>query len=220
MKRKHFLATAAALAALAALASAGTANADVFKYTMENGDALSLDTATGSGTLVGSNINVSFSAPEISTFKGGLAPVMQTFTFTSLSGTQTVKGQTFVANLSHLPPIYHDVVPSLVLVNKNDPYFLHRGLYLLNLWGTPSDPNGNYLGGHCVNTSNLYTSNCNTYTSFNVKDYSSTPDSTSGGGSSSGGVPVPEPANLALFGLGVGALLIGRRCLRPRRKAA
>lgn len=46
---------------------------------------------------------------------------------------------------------------------------------------------------------------------------SSNPPSSSGGSTTSDGTEVPEPADFALFGLGVLGLMIGRRSSQRRR---
>jgi len=72
-----------AATAMAAIALANPATAALF-----------INTATNSGTLRGSDINVSFTG-EFSSFEGGARPENLSFMLTSLSGTRTVDGVTY-----------------------------------------------------------------------------------------------------------------------------
>jgi len=52
-----------AATACAAMALTHPAAATIFTYNQTNGDILSINTATNSGTLTGTNINASFTVP-------------------------------------------------------------------------------------------------------------------------------------------------------------
>lgn len=72
--------------------AATPASATIFEYEMTNGDVLTIDTETNTGTMVGANINASFEG-DFSGFTGGENPSFMT-TLTNLTGTRNDRGQT------------------------------------------------------------------------------------------------------------------------------
>ncbi|WP_438726570.1 PEP-CTERM sorting domain-containing protein [Parasphingorhabdus sp. DH2-15] len=73
-------------AAASTVAIATPASADLFTYTQTNGDILTVDTHNNRGSLVGRNINATFTG-DFSGFTGGAAPTGR-FALDSVSGTR------------------------------------------------------------------------------------------------------------------------------------
>lgn len=117
---------AAGLAALATTAVAAPASASIFEYDMTNGDLLTINTDTGSGTWVGDTIDASFTSPDFAGFTGGETPLF-TYILTSLDGTRIVNGQTLTDN-----PLYIDTTHPQVLKGLGDGR--------INLWAWWGDP--------------------------------------------------------------------------------
>jgi hypothetical protein len=82
---------------MAAMAMATPASAAMHYYNMTNGDTLTINTTTASGTWIGKAINASFTSSALSTFSGGLSTNFMA-TLTSLTGTRTEHGRTYTAN--------------------------------------------------------------------------------------------------------------------------
>lgn len=90
-----FTKTAAIALAAGSMAVAAPASAAIFEYEMTNGDVLTIDTDAGTGTMVGNNIDASFTG-DFSSFQGGENPSFM-LTLTSLTGTRDARGQTGLA---------------------------------------------------------------------------------------------------------------------------
>ncbi len=88
--RKFTKQAAIALAATSMVAAA-PASAAIFEYDMSNGDVLTIDTDTQTGTWVGDDIDVSFESADFATFEGGTNPSFM-FTLSDMTGTRTING--------------------------------------------------------------------------------------------------------------------------------
>jgi len=123
--------TAAALA-LASAVAAAPASATIFEYEMTNGDILTIDTETQSGSWKGKNINATFTSPDFANFKGGAKPQFAA-TLTSLDGTRTIRGQQFTDNPKN--------------INTSHPQKLYARGSNFNLWAWWGDPirGGDYV---------------------------------------------------------------------------
>lgn len=163
--------TALALAITGSTMAATPASAAIFEYEMTNGDILTINTETNSGTMVGRRINAAFEG-DFSTFTGGENPSFMV-TLTSLTGTRSTDGQS-------------GLTPTNCNGTRCHPYMLKgNGSGVFNLWSWWGNPVG--AGDYKTRIEN-----------FRVVD-------------------VPAPGMLALFGLALAALGLGRR---RRRKAA
>lgn len=91
-----FFKTAAIGLAAASMVAAAPASATIFEYDMTNGDVLTIDTDTGTGTWVGSKIDAQFTG-DFSTFQGGENPSFMAL-LTSLDGTRTIGGVDYTDN--------------------------------------------------------------------------------------------------------------------------
>jgi len=131
--RKITLAVASA-AAMATFAVATPANATLYEYTMTNGDLLTIDTDTQSGSWVGDNINAVFTSPDFADFTGGSSPSYMA-TLTSLDGTRTINGVDYTDN-----PLYIDTTHPQKLIGSGGKF---------NLWAWWGDP---IRGGDYVRT--------------------------------------------------------------------
>lgn len=80
--------TAAVALAAGTMIAATPASASIFEYEMTNGDVLTINTLTNSGTMKGANIDASFKG-DFSGFTGGAKPSFMT-TLTELTGTRNV----------------------------------------------------------------------------------------------------------------------------------
>jgi len=228
MARKYLLAAAAALASLTAATSASAA---VYTYTEADGSTLTLNTTTHIGTIVGPAINVSFTSASLATFTGGVNPTAN-LAITAISGTRTLNGVTYVPNLNSLS----GMTTMLHLATGSG--------YLWSSWGTTACPSCNSLpvgngstdfmlsetGYTPPSTTSGGTTTGGTTTGGTTTGGTTTGGTTTGGtttggtttgGTTTGGTAVPEPANeLALFGLGLAAVLIGRRDIMRRKAKA
>jgi hypothetical protein len=86
-------------AAAATVAIATPASADLFTYTQTNGDILTVDTHNNRGSLVGRNINATFTG-DFSGFTGGSRPTGR-FALDSVSGTRQFNGVSATPNPQH-----------------------------------------------------------------------------------------------------------------------
>ena len=141
---------------------------------------------------------------------------------TAISGTRTLNGVTYVPNLNSLSGM------STML------HLASGSGYLWRSWGTPACPSCNSLsfgsGSTDFNLSETgytppSTTSGGTTTGGTTTGGTTTGGTTTGGtttgGTTTGGTAVPEPANeLALFGLGLAAVLIGRRDIMRRKAKA
>ena len=214
MASKHIL---AATAALGVMASANTAWADtLYTYYYATGnpvlgipsavqDTLTIDATTNTGTFVGQGASASFSftTPNALPFPGGASPYGTngaTLMLSNVTGTRVVNGQTLTPNSSAMQEL-----------------IINGGSYdLWTWWGTASNPHvasdlsvDGYKYTPSTTTSSSSSSGTTT-TSTNSSSTNSSSSSTTSGPGTTGGT-VPEPANVALFGLGALGLLAARR---------
>ena len=90
MMKTLFKAAAIAMAASATI-TAAPASATIFEYEMTNGDLLTINTDTQSGTWIGRNIDVAFEGAGLANFAGGANPSFS-YTLSSMTGTRTIRG--------------------------------------------------------------------------------------------------------------------------------
>lgn len=100
MKNVYKKAMILAACGSAALAVSNPASAALFTYTQTNGDILTIDSTKNSGSIKGSNIDVTFTSTAFSNFKGGAKPSGM-FNLDTLDGTRTVRGTAYTDNPSH-----------------------------------------------------------------------------------------------------------------------
>ncbi len=84
----------------AALTFSAPASASVFTYNQNNGAVLTINTATRTGTLIGADINTTFTSPDFANFTGGRNPT-GSFNLATLDGYRLINGQRFPDNTSH-----------------------------------------------------------------------------------------------------------------------
>lgn len=84
----------------AALMIASPASAALYTYTQTNGDILTIDSSNNSGSLKGTNIDVTFTSTGFANFKGGAKPSGM-FNLDTLDGTRTLGGTAYTDNPSH-----------------------------------------------------------------------------------------------------------------------
>ncbi len=130
MKNLHNF-SAVALA-LAAVTSAAPASATIFEYQMNNGDILTIDTETQSGSWTGTNIDTTFTSPDFAHFLGGQNPSF-TAVLTSLDGTRLIGGQSYTGNPKNIDTTH----PQKLIASGNK----------FNLWAWWGDPikGGDYI---------------------------------------------------------------------------
>jgi len=87
--------SAALAVAASTMAVAAPASATIFEYTMNDGDILTIDTATGTGSWIGDDITTNFTG-DFSGFQGGANPSFM-FTLTTLTGSREIGGRNFEA---------------------------------------------------------------------------------------------------------------------------
>lgn len=96
----------AAAASIAAATMASPAAATIFEYEMTNGDLLTIDTDTQTGTLKGNRIDVTFGGAELANFQGGASPSFSHL-LSSMTGTLQVNGQSYTPTRTN-GTRYHD----------------------------------------------------------------------------------------------------------------
>lgn len=92
-----FIKTAAIGIAASTMIVAVPASASIFEYQMTNGDLLTINTDTQTGTWVGDSIDTTFTSPDFADFTGGANPSFTT-DLASLDGTRIIRGQTVTDN--------------------------------------------------------------------------------------------------------------------------
>lgn len=179
---------------------ASTAHAQTFIYDVQgtNGQSfsssstvLTIDTATGQGTIRGSNINATFTG-DFSGFTGGAIPSNFMADLNSLSGTRTINGQTLNVTDQTISPHPY----KLVLDGQG-------GINLWAYWG------GGTTYGDYFATTTGYTHPAPTSTS--TGGLSSTGGTATPTGGTGGGTDVPAPGALLILGMGAAALAFGSR---------
>ncbi|MEO1490456.1 MAG: PEP-CTERM sorting domain-containing protein, partial [Pseudomonadota bacterium] len=128
MNMANWTKTAALALTASTMVVAAPASATIFEYTMTDGDIVTIDTANGTGSWKGSDIDTSFTG-DFSSFTGGANPNFM-FTLTSLTGTRDIGGKTFT--------------PTNRNGNRTHPFMLkskkagsHTKLNLWSWWGNP-----------------------------------------------------------------------------------
>ena len=126
----------AVLAGLAGAAMMTPASAAVYTYTMTNGSVLKIDSSTSTGTMVGSGLNATFKSADFATFTGGDNPNFMT-TLTSLTGSRTVNGVTYLPNLTDR------VHPPMLELGQSA-----GGAGKVNLWAIWTSASGDSIGDY------------------------------------------------------------------------
>jgi len=121
--------------AAAAVTLSSPASAALFTYTQTNGDILTINNSTNSGTLRGTNIDVTFTSDGFASFTGGANPGNLSFNLASLDGTRTVRGVVYNDNPAH---------QQRLIFSRNG------RTNLWSLWGNPSVAGDyiTYIGGY------------------------------------------------------------------------
>lgn len=86
--------TAAIALAASTMAVATPASAAIFEYEMTNGDILTINNETGTGTWKGAKIDVTFEGSDLKNFQGGAKPTFKG-TLTNLTGLRNINGTDF-----------------------------------------------------------------------------------------------------------------------------
>jgi len=222
MARKHLLAAAAALAALT---TANAVSAAVYTYTESTGDVLTINTTSGTGTLVGPTGNVSFSG-NFSSFTGGATPNLSGMNITITPTSYLNYGNQYNTNTYIAPQT--GVKYTLIAPTSTHPDMLTITNGSVMLWAEWQGNNGIILGDQTSTTTGYTppsTTSGGTTTGGTTTGGTTTGGTTTGGtttgGTTTGGTAVPEPTSeFALFGLGLVAILIGRRDIMRRKAKA
>ena len=215
MARKLLLTAAAAIAALG---MASAASATIYTYSLTNGTVVTLNSVSGQGTLVNTT------APNIAnlSFTGNFSGItgqgsLPTIMLTSISGTRVVNGVTYTPNMttgaSGMGPALEDGYLWANYTNAAGQSLAYGG----------NSTDYNFPGAWTITTCVPAAANnqCGTGPSTTTGGNTTPGGNTTTGGNTTGGTAVPEPANeLALFGLGVLALAIGRRDMKRRAAKA
>ena len=172
---------AMALIAASTLALAAPASASIYTYTQSNGAVLTINTQTGTGTLIGNDINSTFTSSDFTSFTGGPNPT-GSFNLDSLDGYRVIGGRRHYDNPAHQQKL---IISASGRTN------------LWSYWGN-SPRYGDYI------------SHISGYTPPTPTGSSGSSGGSTGGGST-GGTDVPAPGMLVLFGLGAGAVALRRR---------
>ena len=173
---------AMALIAASTLALVAPASATIYTYTQTNGAVLTINNETNTGTLIGNDINSTFTSSDFANFTGGPNPT-GSFNLDSLDGYRVIRGQRYGDNPSHQQKL---IISASGRTN------------LWSYWGNGARRYGDYItriGGYTPPT----------------PTGSSGSSGGSTGGGSTGGTDVPAPGMLVLFGLGAGAVALRRR---------
>ena len=118
--------TAALALAASTMAVAAPASATIFEYEMTNGDILTIDTETKSGTWKGRRIDVQFAGEDLKNFPGGATPNFSHL-LTSMTGTRTIRGVDYTPTRTN-GSRYHDWMIKSASGNR------------INLWSWWGDP--------------------------------------------------------------------------------
>lgn len=124
-------------AGAAGLMTATPASAAIYEYTMTNGDVLTIDNETLTGTFVGATIDATFTSASFATFSGGAAPRFS-YILDSLDGTRLINGQTVTDNPKNIDTTHPQVLKALATSNGGTKF---------NLWAWWGDP---IIGGDYV----------------------------------------------------------------------
>ena len=118
--------TAALAIAASTMAFAAPASATIFEYEMTNGDILTIDTESKSGTWKGRRIDVQFAGDDLANFPGGATPRFSHI-LTSMTGTRTIRRV--------------DYTPTRVNGTRYHPWVIKdAGAGSINLWSWWGDP--------------------------------------------------------------------------------
>ena len=123
---RKFTKTAAIALAASTMAVAAPASAAIFEYEFTNGDVMTIDTETATGTFKGDKIDVEFAGADLANFQGGASPSFSA-TLTSMTGTRTIRGV--------------DYTPTRTNGNRYHPWMLKSASNdRINLWSWWGDP--------------------------------------------------------------------------------
>jgi len=183
------------------LGASTSAYASVHSYYLNNGSTLTINTATGQGSVIGRNIDATFTG-DFSSFTGGENPSRISIPIDNLNGTRVIRGRT----LNVTPENTADHPYSLNFDNNGN----------INLWARWGGGNryGDYLSSTTGYTFTPTSSSTSSGGLSSTGGVSSTSSSSTGGGTptgSTGGTDVPAPGALLLFGLGAAGLAFGNR---------
>ena len=123
---------AAIAVAASSMIVAAPASATIFEYTMNDGDVLTIDTANGTGSWKGDDIDTVFTG-DFSNFQGGASPSFM-FTLSTLTGQREINVQLVDATNRN--------------GNRTPPFMLKtKGGNKVNLWSWWGDPvvGGDYI---------------------------------------------------------------------------
>ncbi len=180
-----------------ALGASSSAYATVHTYSLDNGTILTVNSATGQGSAVGSDINATFTG-DFSGFTGGESPSRISIPIDNLQGTRVVHGRTIPATDESIA----DHPYSLNFNRDGD----------VNLWARWGG--GNQYGDYVASpTGYTFTPTSSSTSSGGLSSTGGVSSTSSGGagGSTGGGTDVPAPGALLLFGLGAAGLAFGNR---------
>ena len=130
-----------ATTAIVAAALASPASAAIYNYNMSNGAVMTINTATASGSMIGSGIDATFSGAGLASFAGGFnLPSFMTNISIDPSSTRVVGGVTYSPNTNHQQMLETGAAAG--------------GSNVVNLWsywGLPACPScSNLLGDYLV----------------------------------------------------------------------
>lgn len=187
-----------------ALGASSTAYATVHSYSLNNGSNLTINSLTGQGSIVGSDINATFTG-DFSGFTGGENPSSISIPIDNLHGTRVVHGRT---------------IPATDESVADHPYSLNfSGNGDLNLWARWGGGNqyGDYIATPTGYTPPVTGSSTSTGGLTSTGGTNGSTGGTAPGGPG-GGTDVPAPGALLILGLGAAGLAFGSR--RRKNKIA
>lgn len=188
-----------------ALGASSSAYATVHSYNLNHGNVLTINTATGEGSLVGNRINANFTG-DFSSFTGGENPANLSFPIESIEGTRIIGGNTL------------NVTDQSIADHPYSLNFTDSGE--VNLWARWGGGNkyGDFIRGvdgytYTPTSSSTSSGGLSVPGGDSLSSSGGAGGSTGGsaGGSSGGGTDVPAPGALLLFGLGAAGLAFGNR---------
>ena len=132
--RKLFIAAAS----LAGLVLANPASAAVYTYNTSRGSVLTIDTVAMTGSMIGADINATFSGAGLATFAGGFnLPSFMTNIAINPTSWRTVAGVTYIPNTNHQQMLETGAAAGGT-----------NAINLWSYWGTAACPSCNYQGDY------------------------------------------------------------------------